>query len=213
MDHSRLHAWVEPTIVTAFEPPPYDPSAARNTLDAAARSADDHTRFLQRWNGCYAFGGALHVLGARLDRPNQSLDLWNRHDGWRQAFGHLVDQCWFFAQSAFGDQFGYRDARVVRLRPLDGRVEPVAPNFAQWIEAVFLDPQRWLSLDLYESSVRRLGPLEFGGHFGAPDGWPLASPLTVEAVEVLPARDNLERRGAAALAAPSQSRLGADRTR
>jgi hypothetical protein len=213
MDSTRLLAWVEPSIVAEFVPPRFDAACARATLDAAGRSADDHARFLDRWNGCYAFGGALHVLGARPEPPNQSLDAWNRPDGWREAFGLLVEPCWFFAESAFGDQFGYRDGKVVRLRALEARVEPMASSFSQWLEAVFLDPQRWLSLDVFDAAVRRLGPLPFGGHFGPPPAWTQGSALRADQLDVLPARDNLELRGAASIFATSNTRPAFGRIR
>ncbi len=213
MDLDRLLAWVEPSIVAAFQPPPFDPACAQATLEAAGRSADDHARFLQRWNGCYALNGALHVFGARPEPPNQSLDAWNRNDGWREGFGMLVEGCWFFAESAFGDQFGYRDGKVVRLRMLDARIEPVAPNFAAWLEAAFLDPPRWLSLDLFDAAVRRLGALPFGGHFGPPPTWPLGTPLRADALDVLPARDNLELRAASSIFSTTNTRPGGFRTR
>ncbi len=214
VDPSRLLAWVEPAIVSDFNPPPFDPSHARATLDAAGRSADDHTRFLSRWNGCYALNGALHLFGARPEPPNQSLDAWNRNDGWRASFGMLVEGCWFFAESAIGDQFGYRDGRVVRLRVLEARIEPVAATFSQWLESVLLDPHRWISIDVFEDAVRRHGPLPFGGHFGPPPTWvPSVGGLRGDQVVVLPARDNMELRGASSIFASSNTRPAFGRTR
>lgn len=200
-----LLAWIEPLVVPGFDPPPYDPQQARATLAAAGRSAADHERFLTRWNGCYALGGALHVLGAREAPPNQSLDAWNRADGWRQAFGALVEGVTFFAESAFGDQFGYRDGKVVRLRVFDGRIERLAADFAEWLSFVSVESPRFLATDLFEQCVRRLGPLPPGGHFAPPPTWAPASPLRVDEMTVLPARDNLELRGAASMVGVSPS--------
>lgn len=213
MDLTRLFAWVEPSIVAAFSPPPFDAICAQATLAAAGRSHDDHGAFLQRWNGAYAFDGALHILGARTEPPNQSLDAWNRPDGWRQSFGLLVEPCWFFAETAFGDQFGYRDGKVVRLRVYEARVEPMASSFAEWVEQVVLDPQRWLSLDVFEGAVRRLGPLPFGGHFGPPPTWTQGSNLRADQLDVMPSRDNLELRGAASIFATTNTRPAFGRPR
>lgn len=198
MDQEGLLRWVASSIVGDFAAAPYDPACARATLEAAGRSADAHARFLQRWNGCYALGGALHVFGARPDPPNQSLDLWNRLDGWRQSFGLIAEGLWFFAENAFGDQFAYREGKVVRLKAAESRVEPVAASFAEWLEATLLDPQRWLALELFEACVARLGPLPPGGHFGPPPTHPAGAPLRAAVMEVLPARDNLELRAASA---------------
>ena len=196
MDSDSLLRWVASSIAPGFEAPPYDAASARTTLEYAGRSVDTHTRLLQRWNGCYALQGSLHLFGARPEPPNQSLDLWNHPSGWRQAFGIVVENTWFFAESGFGDQFGYRDGKVVRLRLLDARIEPMAADLDEWLQCVFLEPQRWLSLDLFEACVQAHGPLPHGGHFGpAPTHVP-GTALRAESLEVLPARDNLELRAA-----------------
>lgn len=207
-----LLTWIEPLIVPGFDPPPFDPQQARATLAAAGRSAEDHERFLARWNGCYALTGALHVFGARPDPPNQSLDAWNRHDGWRAAFGALVEGVTFFAENAFGDQFGYRDGKVVRLRVFEGRIERMAPDFAEWLTLVSVEPARFLATDLFEQCVRRLGPLPLGGHFAPPPTWVPSTSLRVDQMTVLPSRDNMELRGAASMVSISTApRAGARR--
>jgi hypothetical protein len=199
MDLQKLFAWVEPTIVAGQSAPAFEVDSARATMMAAGRSADDHTKFLRRWNGCYALQGALHLFGARSDVPNQSLDQWNRADGWRQSFGMLIDGVTFFADTGFGDQFGYRDGKVVRLRALDARVERMASSFTEWLELVFLEPSRYLSTDLFEACVARLGPLPPGGHFAPAPTHAPGDPVSVAALEVMPCRDNLELRGAASM--------------
>jgi hypothetical protein len=209
----RLLRWVEPSIVAGFEAPAFDAAHVRTTLEHAGRSAQEHQRFLERWNGCYALNGALHLFGARADLPNQSLDRWNAPDGWRQSFGMLVETCWFFAENAFGDQFAYRDNKVWRLRVIDARFEPMATSFSEWLEATLLDPARWLSLDLFDACVRRLGPLPFGGHFGVPPTWAAPTPLRAELFDVLPARDNLELRAAASIFSATATRPGGFRPR
>jgi hypothetical protein len=199
MDLQKLLAWVEPTIVQGHVAPEFDVDAARATMAAAGRSAGDHTTFLRRWNGCYALQGALHVLGARSDVPNQSLDEWGRPDGWRQSFGMQVEGVTFFADSGLGDQFGYRDGKVVRLRVLDARVERMASSFAEWLELVFVEPARFLSMDLFDACVARLGPLPPGGHFAPPPTHAPGDPIVARELEVMPCRDNLELRGAASM--------------
>lgn len=199
MDLQRLLAWVEPTIVPGHAVPPFDPSAAAATMAAAGRSADDHAAFLRRWNGCYALRGALHLLGARDDVPNQSLDAWNRPDGWRQSFGMLIEGVSFFADSGLGDQFGYRDGKVVRLRVLDARVERMASSFGEWLELIFVEPGRYLSMDLFDAAVARLGPLPPGGHFAPAPTHSPGEPINPRELEVMPCRDNLELRGASSM--------------
>lgn len=196
MDTEALIRWAAASMDARFTPPAYDAACAATTLRHAGRSAEPHGRFLQRWNGAYALDGALHVFGALHEPPNQSLDLWNLPSGWRQGFGIVLEGLWFFAEDAFGNQFAYRDEKVVRLRIHDARVEPVAPDFVGWLEAVLLDPQRWLALDVFNACVRTHGPLPPGGHFGLKPGAEASRTMRPDALEVLPARDNLELRAA-----------------
>jgi hypothetical protein len=195
----RMLAWIEPLITPGFEAPPYAPAYAATTLKAAEWSAEHQERFLTRWNGCYALDGALHLFGARPDPPNQSLDAWNRPDGWRQSFGAMLDGVQFFAENAFGDQFGYRNKKVVRLRVFEGRLEPIASDFAEWLSLVAVEPARFLATDLFAQCVGRLGPLPFGGHFAPPPTWIPNTALRVDQMTLLPSRDNMEFRGAASM--------------
>lgn len=201
MDLDRLFVWVEPWIVPGFVCPPPDEDAAVNLFAAAGRSGADHARFLQRWNGCYALNNNLHVFGARDAPPNQSLDQWNRADGWRQSFGVGLEGIFFFAESGFGDQFGYRkDGKVVSLHAFEGRLERIASGFAEWLEFVFLEPARYLHAELFESCVQAQGPLPFGGHF-VPDPQTFESTGTVDPrrVSVMPSRDSMELKGASSM--------------
>lgn len=205
MEIDRLMGWVEPRIDHGFEPPPYDEAQARTTLAAAGRSAADHAHFLQRWNGCYALGGLLHVFGACAEPPNHSLDAWNRSDGWRQHFALALAGVFLFAGTAFGDQFGYRDGKVVWFRARAGRVERLAPGFTDCLEALLLEPQRYLDAELFEACVARLGPLPHGGHFAPAAPQPPGARLDPARMQVVPARDDMEMIAAAAATFPVAS--------
>lgn len=211
MTIDRLLEWIDPLVSPGFTPAPFDPARVQATRLAADPSADDHERLLQRWNGCYALGGALHLFGACEVPPNQSLDAWNRADGWRQGFGPILEGVWFFAENAFGDQFGYRHKKVVRLRVFEGRLEPIAASFSEWLGLVVTEPARFLATELFEQCVRAHGPLPFGGHFAPPPTWHPSIPLRVDEISVLPARDNMELRAVAAMHTPTLSGRNAPR--
>lgn len=211
MSIERLLAWIEPLISTGFNAPPYAREHAEATLQAAESSADDHELFLRRWNGCYALGGALHIFGACVAPPNQSLDAWNRSDGWRLGFGPILDGVWFFGENAFGDQFGYRNKKVVKLRVFEARIEPIAASFSEWLGMVAMEPARFLATELFEQCVRTHGPLPFGGHFAPPPTWHPSEDLAVEEISVLPARDNMELRAAASMHSPTLTGRNAPR--
>ena len=192
LDPDRLLTWMEPWIDHAFTPPPFDPAAAEATLAAAAWSRPMHEQLLQKWNGFYAFDGLLHVLGA-CDAPvNHSLAAWNAPDGWRASWGRLTEGLTFFAQDAFGDQFAYRAGKIVRMRATYGGILATSASLAEWVETVFLEPDKALNQRLFRECVRIHGPLPRGGHF-VPTGTVVADePLDPAAMQVVPVRDSME---------------------
>ncbi len=198
MGIDRLIEWVAPSVAPEFAPPLFDEAAGRATLAAAGRSADDHARVLHRWNGAYALRGSLHLFGARTEPPNQSLDAWNAPGGWRQGFGATLDGVTLFAETAFGDQFGYRDGKVVWFHAMEARVERMASGFSEWLECVFIEPGRYLSIELFDACVAAHGPLPYGGHFAPRTPW-RGDALTAGTVEVVPSRDSMERKAAASM--------------
>jgi hypothetical protein len=198
MDFDQLMVWMEPSIDAGYEAPAFDADVAREFIAAAGRSEGDHVKLLRRWNGFYALGGLLHVLGACVAPPNHSLREWNDPAGWRSAWGLRADGLAFFAQDAFGDQFAYRGGKVVRFRVATGTVDPLHATLREWIEAVLLEPDYVLPRKLFESCVQLHGPLPRGGHF-APVGPVSESELSDPArYRVVPTRDNLEMRAVTA---------------
>jgi len=54
------------------------------------------------------------------DRLLPSLTSWNRADGWRKGYRYLAEGLFFFAEDAFGNQFGFDEGRVLRLQAETG---------------------------------------------------------------------------------------------
>ncbi len=193
MPIDALLRFVEPYLDQDFRPPPYDSTIAAMALAAAGRSQDFHQGILQRRNGFYAFSGLLHVFGACSTPPNHSLLSWNDlRDGWRKSWGPVTEGCFFFAQTAFGDQFGYRGGKVVRLRALEGRVDAAEASFEEWLKTVFLDPDFALDKRLFDACVRAHGPLPHGGHFAPAMPYDPNAPLVPATMQVVPTRDSME---------------------
>jgi hypothetical protein len=136
--------------------------------------------------------GLLHVLGACSSPPNHSILAWNDTAGWRRSWGAIPDGCVFFAQTAFGDQFGYRGGKIVRFRALEGRVDAMHANLEEWLQAVVLDPEFSLDKRLFDACVRAHGPLPHGGHFAPVAGHDVHAPLDPVKMHVVPTRDSLE---------------------
>jgi hypothetical protein len=193
MPIQALLKFVEPYLDQDFQPPSYDSHIAETVLASAGRSRDLHTAMLQWRNGFYAFNGLLHVFGACESPPNHSLLAWNdTNNGWRKSWGSVTEGCTFFAQSAFGEQFGYRGGKVVRLRALEGRVEAAAATFEEWLQMVLLDPDFALDKRLFDACVRVHGPLPRGGHFVPTMPYDPNAPLDPATMQIVPTRDSME---------------------
>lgn len=197
MDIDRVLTWMKASVDSDFTAPPVDEALARRVLtEAAGRNLDAHLAVLHRWNGFYALGGLLHVLGACSAPPNHSLEAWNSPDGWRRAYGMRTDGIAFFAQDAFGDQFGYRGGKVVRLRAQTGTVEGVAITLVEWLETVLVEPDYTLSRKAYQECVAAHGALPHGGLFYVPVMQ--GGLFDVQKVQVTPRRDGMEMLAVAA---------------
>lgn len=193
MPIQALLKFVEPYLDQDFRPPVFDSTIAATVLSGAGRSRDAHTAMLQWRNGFYAFNGLLHVLGACDTPPNHSLLAWNdMNTGWRKSWGALTEGCTFFAQTAFGDQFGYRGGKVVRLRALEGRVDAESASFEEWLQSVVLDPDFALDKRLFDACVRVHGALPHGGHFAPAMPYNPNLPLDLATMQIVPTRDSME---------------------
>ena len=199
MDLGRIITWMEPAVDGDFVPPPLDEELVLRALGDAAgpRNVEQHLTLLRHWNGFYALRGLLHVLGGCTTPPNHSLEAWNSLDGWRRAYGMRTEGAVFFAQDAFGDQFGYRQGKVVRLKAQLGVLEGVATSLVEWIESVLVEPDYALSRKLFELCIDAHGPLPHGGLFFVPS---MQGPFDAEKVQVMPRRDGMELLAVAAAA-------------
>ena len=89
-------------------------------------------------NGFYAFTSALHVR-PHGDVPGDVL-AWNRPDGWREAYGKLAYELFFFAEDAFGNQFACDGAgRVVGFNAETAGREPLAESVRDWVSVLMGD--------------------------------------------------------------------------
>lgn len=91
---------------------------------------------LARKNGFYAFENALHVLPCwpAQSAPVGAADVrtWNEGALWRDWYQGLVDGLLFFAEDAFGCQFGIRGEEIVSFDPESGEIEAIAASLDEW---------------------------------------------------------------------------------
>ncbi len=205
MELERLLQWMEPSLDTAFAPPPFDSTIAAEFLPVAGRSEASHRALLQRWNGFYALNGLLHVFGACNAPPNHSIRVWNAPDGWRRSWGRLTEGLTFFGESAFGDQFAYRGGKIVRFKSLEGGIDALQATIDEWLEACLLDPEFMLHQRVYDACAAVHGPVPYGGHFAPTGQIKSIRDLTPQTVHVVPSRDSMELKSVAASNVVSRS--------
>jgi hypothetical protein len=183
-----------------FAPPPLDPGELA-PLGASGAPGTPHRALLERENGGYFFGGALHLFGACAAPAWHSLAAWNAPDLWRGSYGGLADGLVLFGEDAFGDQLGYSGlgGEVVRFEAEVGRAAPAAPHFAAWLEALLEAPEAVLPVRWVEEQARIGKPAAPGSQlyayppFAAVESRDGVTVGVVDAVEAMRVRGELAR--------------------
>jgi hypothetical protein len=103
---------------------------------------DENLRyFLENYNGGYTKDCYVHFFG-RLGPPGHNIFEWNSSEWWKQYFG-LGNNWFFFAEDVFGNQFGVNltqpELGFFMLWVDDGRLEPFAPDFENFVEFTIFD--------------------------------------------------------------------------
>jgi len=144
-------------IVSSAGPPRAD------RIPAGLTGGAEHRELLSRHDGFIAFEGGLRCFGTNAQLV-PSLSDWNRPEGWRSAYGMLTEGLLFFAEDAFGNQFGFQEGRIVRFLAETADREGMADSLEEWIETLLADPDEELSLWLLRAWKRPDRVLEPGDH-------------------------------------------------
>lgn len=127
-----------------------------------------HKELLQRRNGGYFYGGALHIFGACTEPAFHSLSSWNAPDTWRDGYADGTDGLCFFAENAFGDQFGLDEkGRVYKFHAENGAIEELADDVEQFILIAVEAPDEALDRELVASWMAQHGHLPHGSQLQA----------------------------------------------
>jgi hypothetical protein len=179
-----------------FKAPAFDASA----IPAGLALHPEHRQLLEKRNGGYFYGGALHVFGACTEPAFHSLTGWNAADGWRTDFGQAAEGLFFFAETAFGDQFALDAAgKVFALRSEEGVVEAVADDFEHWLLKVVADPDGELARDYFVGWVQSHGHLPYGSQLQAFPPFVLLGDEEEPDIQAVDSFDNMAFHGAFAL--------------
>lgn len=158
-----------------------------------------HKALLQRRNGGYFWGGALHIFGA-CDAPEfHSIANWNAPETWREPYGPDLDGVFFFAEDAFGDQFAL-DAKghVLRLKAETGQLEELADDFDMWVLIVVEATDELLGRGTFAAWASENGRLPPGSQLQAFPPYVFADDPDVVQLEAVEALENMHFHGAIA---------------
>jgi hypothetical protein len=94
---------------------------------------------LSRRNGFYAFESALHVFPSGPPTVGRSLEEWNFPALWRDHYGDLIPDAYFFAEDIFGMQFAVMGRSVLFFNSETAALSVFADGIAEWAERVVED--------------------------------------------------------------------------
>jgi len=90
-------------------------------------------------NGFLAFESALQVFPSHADSSGLDIVSWNNPSGWKAAYDEQVRKCIFFAQDAYGFQFGLAENGVFHFDPEISEFTFVAKSIREWWQKILLD--------------------------------------------------------------------------
>lgn len=100
---------------------------------------DDFFRLVARKNGFYAFEGALHLFPSAKEGC-MPVRLWNSSELWRYTYNGLFSsEIHFFAEDAFGCQFGASGDAVYFLNAETGYLKMHSQCLEEWAEKLLKD--------------------------------------------------------------------------
>jgi hypothetical protein len=148
---------------------------------AALRSGTD---------GATLLDGAVRVFG-EVDGLLPSLATWNDDRSWVGEFGDLASGLTFFAEDAFGNQFGWNGERIVRLAAESGRQEPMGKHPRAWWQILNSDPDAWAVAWLHDEWVASHGSVPLAMHLAPTIPFVLKSEPIVENLFVVNRWENM----------------------
>jgi len=125
----------------------------------------DLLEILIQRNGFYAYEGALHFFPAGETNFGLSIVQWNVESLWRNRYGSKLDQCIFFAEDAFAEQFTIRQGGVFRFNPETLEFDLMGESLDEWARTILED----YSTETGSSSVHAWEMI----HGKLPDGYRL----------------------------------------
>ena len=138
------------------------PQVSRELRSQASGLLPQLVELLYHKNGFFAFESALHLFPAGCRKSHIDVESWNRGDSWRRLYGDAINGHIFFAEDAFGDQFGVGVEGVYRFDPETGAIKEHSSDLEQWAETVLDDYEYETGYPLAREWQAQHGPLPEG---------------------------------------------------
>ncbi len=114
---------------------------------------------LARKNGFFAFESALHLFPLGAVPGVVDLEQWNSPDLWRDEYGDLAKDLFFFAEDIFGGQFCIHGNIIGYFDSETGEVEKLAESFEEWADKILADYEVLTGYPLAHEWQLRHGPI------------------------------------------------------
>src|SRR4051812_41809635 len=128
--------------------------------------------------------GAIRVFG-EVDGDLPSIASWNEQARWVGEYGELAGGLTYFAEDAFGNQFGWSGSQIERLAAESGQRTPVGGNPREWWEQINRDPDQWAVAWLHDEWVEERGPVGLNRHLAPKIPFVLGSDATIDGLFVV----------------------------
>lgn len=138
---------------------PAHPGATHDVPDGEALKT-----LYERFNGGYFWDGALLIrpLVGPDDEAPASVERWNEPGLWRDRYGAATAGVTFFAEDAFGVQFGLKGGAVLQFDPETAELGECAPTLLEWARAISEDPDFFTGRPVLRAWEKRHGKLAAG---------------------------------------------------
>jgi len=114
------------------------------------------------FNGGYFWGRALLIRPRAGLSAVLTVSAWNEPERWKGLYAGRCDSVIFFAEDAFGGQFGVLDGRFVQFDPETSEIVVIAENAEEWVSSVLRDANYLTGAPVAAAWEKKHGPLPPG---------------------------------------------------
>ena len=150
-------------------------------------------------NGFYAFEGALHVFPDTGVPGEYGLDRWNESKLWRRNYNGMADNIVFFAEDAFGTQFGLHREMIGTFDPETGEFSTMASSVEEWASKVLDDYSFWTGHPVAKEWQIHHGRIEAGMRLVPTIPFVMGGPFEAENVKAVDAVEGMRFRASIAV--------------